>query len=77
MKVLDKEINALNDIHTDAKSLLKHMNRSDINELRSFGNPPEIIQEVLIVASLIVGEKGDWPTAKSVEFSFKKRSCKT
>ena len=66
-KLMDKEISLLNDILTEGKSILKHMNRSDINELRSFANPPDVIQQVLIATSLVLGEKGDWHGAKNVD----------
>ncbi len=66
MKLLEKDLNILNVYSEEAQVAIRNVSRSDVTELKSFGNPPEIVQKVLICVALIMGEKGEWANAKNV-----------
>lgn len=57
----------LDELQDDVNDAAKCITRGDITELKTFANPPEIVQKVLICVSLILNDKGDWTTAKNVE----------
>ena len=51
---------------TEAQNALKNVSRTDVTELKSFANPPDIVRSVLIVVALIMGMPGDWANARNV-----------
>lgn len=66
VKSLEKELNYLKGLLDDAIICLKNVTRNDITELKTFATPPEVVQKVIISVALIMGEKGDFATGRSV-----------
>ena len=66
VKVLEKDLSILNIYTTEAQNALKNVSRTDVTELKSFANPPDIVRRVLIVVALIMGYPGDWANARNV-----------
>ncbi|XP_043248669.1 dynein axonemal heavy chain 6 [Colletes gigas] len=50
----------------EAQKALEALNKSDINEIRVFNQPPHLVRFVMEAVNLLLGEKTDWPTAKLV-----------
>ncbi|KAF7987651.1 hypothetical protein HCN44_003514 [Aphidius gifuensis] len=50
----------------EAEKALKSLNKNDINEIKVFQNPPNLVRVVMEAVCLLLGEKTDWPSAKSV-----------
>lgn len=50
----------------EAEKALKSLNKNDINEIKVFQNPPNLVRFVMEAVCLLLGEKTDWPSAKSV-----------
>jgi hypothetical protein len=63
---LEAETASLSVLQTSTSTAAKQITRSDITELKSFANPPDIIQRLLICLSALLNEKPDWATAKNV-----------
>lgn len=68
VKTLEKEVSILKVLRAETLEIASCITRTDVTEVKSFSNPPEIIQNVVRAASLALGEKGDWPSAKNVIF---------
>ena len=66
IKQLEKDTAMLEVYQTAVNSAAKSITRSDLTELKSFSNPPEIIQRVIICCSAILNESTDWQLAKNV-----------
>jgi ATP-binding dynein motor region/Microtubule-binding stalk of dynein motor len=66
VKSLEKELSHLKALLDDAIICLKNVTRNDITELKTFATPPEVVQKVIISVALIMGEKGDFTTARTV-----------
>lgn len=58
-----------------AEDALKAINRNDINELRSFSSPPQLVQFVMESVCILLGVKPSWESAKKVmtDVNFLKR----
>lgn len=69
MKVLKRDTSVLDEYQESVTDAAKCITRGDITEVKSFSNPPDIVQRVLICVSLILNEKGEWNFAKNVVFS--------
>lgn len=63
---LEAETSSLSILQTSASNAIKQITRGDVTELKSFANPPEVIQRLLICLAALLNEKPDWPTAKNV-----------
>ncbi|KAG7211512.1 hypothetical protein KM043_010780 [Ampulex compressa] len=50
----------------EAQKALEALNKNDINEIRVFNKPPNLVRFVMEAVNLLLGEKTDWPTAKLV-----------
>ena len=59
---LNKAIPALN----AAAEALKKLNKADITEIKGFAQPPQAVMMVLEAVCILLGEKGDWDSAKKV-----------
>ena len=59
---LNKAIPAL---HAAAEAL-KKLNKADITEIKGFASPPDAVRMVLEAVCILLGEKGDWDSAKKV-----------
>ena len=66
VKSLEKELNHLKALLDDAIICLKNVTRNDITELKTFATPPEVVQKVIICVALIMGERGDFATGRTV-----------
>jgi hypothetical protein len=60
----------LDELQEDVNNAAKCITKGDITELKTFANPPDIVQKVLICVALILNEKGDWPSAKNVSNAY-------
>ncbi|XP_075229380.1 dynein heavy chain at 16F [Lycorma delicatula] len=49
-----------------ATKALEALNKNDINELRVFNKPPNLVKFVMEAVCLLFGSKGDWQSAKIV-----------
>ena len=61
-KDLDVALPMLN----EAQEALKKLDKKDITEVRSFPKPPNAVRTVMEAVCLLLGEKTDWDSAKSV-----------
>ncbi len=59
---LNKAIPAL----AAAADALKKLNKADITEIKGFASPPDAVRMVLEAVCILLGEKGDWDSAKKV-----------
>ncbi|KAL7297685.1 hypothetical protein TKK_0009351 [Trichogramma kaykai] len=50
----------------EAQNALAALNKNDINEIKVFNKPPPLVRFVLEAVCLLLGEKPDWQTAKSI-----------
>lgn len=66
MKVLKRETSVLDKYQVNVYDAAQCISRAHVTELKTFANPPEIVQKVLTCVSLILNERGDWITAKNV-----------
>jgi hypothetical protein len=66
MKVLKRETSVLDKYQENVSNAAQCISRAHVTELKSFANPPDIVQKVLTCVSLINNERGDWITAKNV-----------
>ncbi|CAD7077293.1 unnamed protein product [Hermetia illucens] len=59
----------------EAETALSSLNKTDINELRAFANPPELVQFVMESVCILLGVKPNWASAKSLmaDVNFLKR----
>ena len=53
----------------EAEDALGKINKSDIAEIKGFLNPPAIVMLVMEAVCILLGEKTDWNSAKSVMMS--------
>lgn len=60
------ELNQAIPILQQAEESIKKLNKSDIYEIRTFVNPPPIVQSVLEAVCILLEEKTDWQSAKSI-----------
>ncbi|RZF48033.1 hypothetical protein LSTR_LSTR002099 [Laodelphax striatellus] len=49
-----------------ASKALESLNKNDINELRVFNKPPNLVKFVMEAVCLLLGQKGDWQQSKVV-----------
>lgn len=49
-----------------AEEAIKKLNKNDISEIRTFVNPPPIVQSVLEAVCILLEEKTDWLSAKTI-----------
>lgn len=49
-----------------AADALKKLNKADITEIKGFASPPDAVRMVLQGVCILLGEKGDWDSAKKV-----------
>lgn len=49
-----------------ASEALKKLNKADITEIKGFAAPPDAVRMVLEAVCILLGEKGDWDSAKKV-----------
>eukprot|EP00741_Cyanophora_paradoxa_P000409 tig00000404_g400.t1 len=61
-KDLDEALPALN----GAIEALNSLNKNDINEIKSFAKPPELVQKVMESVLILLEKKPDWASAKQV-----------
>ncbi|XP_018654464.1 LOW QUALITY PROTEIN: hypothetical protein Smp_130810 [Schistosoma mansoni] len=59
---LDEAIPALE----AANKALDSLDKNDISEIRVFTKPPQLVQTVMEAVCIMLGQKGDWATAKTV-----------
>ncbi|CAH8601294.1 unnamed protein product [Schistosoma mattheei] len=59
---LDEAIPALE----AANKALDSLDKNDISEIRVFTKPPQLVQTVMEAVCIMLGQKGDWATAKIV-----------
>ena len=50
----------------EAEQALKALDKREVSEIRSFNNPPDAVRLVMEAVCVLLNEKPDWPTAKSV-----------
>lgn len=50
----------------EAEDALSKINKNDIAEIKGFINPPPVVVLVLEAVCVLLGEKTDWNSAKSV-----------
>ena len=62
---LDKAIPVLK----EAEEALGKINKGEIAEIKGFSNPPAVVVLVLEAVCILLGEKTDWNSAKSVMMS--------
>lgn len=53
----------------EAEDALSKINKNDIAEIKGFINPPAVVVLVLEAVCVLLGEKSDWNSAKSVMMS--------
>jgi hypothetical protein len=64
---LEEETKSLDILQASVSTASKQITRSDITELKSFANPPEIIQKVITCMAAALNEKPDWTIARNVD----------
>ena len=50
----------------EAEQALKSLDRREVSEIRTFNNPPDAVRLVMEAVCVLLNEKPDWPSAKSV-----------
>ncbi|XP_066588945.1 dynein axonemal heavy chain 6 [Prorops nasuta] len=61
-----KDLEAAMPAMLEAQKALESLNKNDINEIRVFNQPPNLVRFVMEAVNLLLGEKLDWKTAKLV-----------
>jgi hypothetical protein len=66
IRSLEKDTEILDTLQSVFVSAGKQITRNELTELKSFTNPPEIVQRLFICLAAVLNEKADWGTAKNV-----------